>query len=186
MRDQETAEIGLRAAMTGHMVLSTLHTNDAIHTADRLLDMGAEGFLIAAALQAIVAQRLVRRICDSCVEEYELNDQEVVWLEAVLNIKAKGAKLKHGRGCRHCNDTGYRGRIGVYELLEPETAMLDALRANDSVGFAAAVRNNKKFRPMRLNAMDYAKAGITTVEEVMRITSERIEDTERTTAGATS
>jgi MSHA biogenesis protein MshE len=183
MRDQETAEIGLRAAMTGHMVLSTLHTNDAIHTADRLLDMGAEGFLIAAALQAIVAQRLVRRICDSCAEEYTVNDQEAVWLESVLNIKARGLSLKHGRGCRHCNNTGYRGRIGVYELLEPETAMLDALRANDSVRFAEAVRNNKKFRPMRLNAMDYAKAGITTVEEVMRITSERIEDIENTAAG---
>jgi MSHA biogenesis protein MshE len=183
MRDQETAEIGLRAAMTGHMVLSTLHTNDAIHTADRLLDMGAEGFLIAAALQAIVAQRLVRRICDSCAEEYTVNDQEAVWLESVLNIKARGLSLKHGRGCRHCNNTGYRGRIGVYELLEPETAMLDALRANDSVRFADAVRNNKKFRPMRLNAMDYAKAGITTVEEVMRITSERVEDIENAAAG---
>lgn len=179
MRDQETAEIGLRAAMTGHMVLSTLHTNDAIHTADRLLDMGAEGFLIAAALQAIVAQRLVRRICDSCSEEYQLNDQEAVWVESVLNMKAKGLKLKHGRGCRHCNNTGYRGRIGVYELLEPEAAMLDALRANDSVRFAEAVRNNKSFRPMRMNAMDYAQAGITTVEEVMRITSERIEDVEQ-------
>jgi MSHA biogenesis protein MshE len=184
MRDRETAEIGLRAAMTGHMVLSTLHTNDAIHTADRLLDMGAEGFLIAAALQAIVAQRLVRRICDSCAEEHPVSDQEAVWLESVLKIKAKGMSLKHGRGCRHCNNTGYRGRIGVYELLEPETAMLDALRANDSVRFAEAVRNNKKFRPMRLNAMDYAKAGVTTVEEVMRITSERIEDIENTAAGA--
>ncbi|HEY3487904.1 MAG TPA: ATPase, T2SS/T4P/T4SS family [Gammaproteobacteria bacterium] len=177
MRDQETAEIGLRAAMTGHMVLSTLHTNDAIHTADRLLDMGAEGFLIAAALQAIVAQRLVRRICDTCAEEYQLSDQESVWLESVLNIKPKGITFKHGRGCRHCNNTGYRGRIGVYELLEPEAAMLDALRANDSVRFADAVRNNKKFRPMRLHAMDYVKAGLSTVEEVMRITSERIEDT---------
>jgi MSHA biogenesis protein MshE len=183
MRDQETAEIGLRAAMTGHMVLSTLHTNDAIHTADRLLDMGAAGFLIAAALQAIVAQRLVRRICDSCSEEHAVTDQEAVWLEAVLNVKAKGLSFKHGHGCRHCNNTGYRGRIGVYELLEPEPVMLDALRANDSVRFAEAVRNNKKFRPMRMNALDYAKAGVTTVEEVMRITSERIEDTERAAAG---
>jgi MSHA biogenesis protein MshE len=178
MRDQETAEIGLRAAMTGHMVLSTLHTNDAIHTADRLLDMGAEGFLIAAALQAIVAQRLVRRICDSCVEEHPLSDQEAIWLESVLNVKTKGIAFKHGHGCRHCNNTGYRGRIGVYELLEPEKPMLDALRANDSVRFAEAVRANKQFRPMRLNAFDYAKTGVTTVEEVMRITSERIEDTE--------
>ncbi|HEX5054892.1 MAG TPA: ATPase, T2SS/T4P/T4SS family [Gammaproteobacteria bacterium] len=183
MRDQETAEIGLRAAMTGHMVLSTLHTNDAIHTADRLLDMGAAGFLIAAALQAIVAQRLVRRICDSCGEEHAVTDQEAVWLEAMLNVKAKGLSFKRGHGCRHCNNTGYRGRIGVYELLEPDPGMLDALRSNDSVRFAEAVRNNKKFRPMRMNALDYAKAGITTVEEVMRITSERIEDTERVTAG---
>jgi MSHA biogenesis protein MshE len=178
MRDQETAEIGLRAAMTGHMVLSTLHTNDAIHTADRLLDMGAEGFLIAAALQAIVAQRLVRRICDSCAEDHPLSDRETIWLESVLNIKTKGMSFKHGRGCRQCSNTGYRGRIGVYELLEPEKTMLDALRSNDSVRFSEAVRNNKQFRPMRLNAFDYAKAGVTTVEEVMRITSERIEDSE--------
>jgi MSHA biogenesis protein MshE len=183
MRDRETAEIGLRAAMTGHMVLSTLHTNDALHTADRLLDMGAEGFLIAAALQAIVAQRLVRRVCDSCREEHALSDQEAVWLESVLEIKAEGMVFKHGRGCRHCNSTGYRGRIGVYELLEPEPAMLDALRANDSVRFAEAVRNNRNFRPMRLNALAYAQAGITTVEEVMRITSERIEDIEHEQAG---
>jgi MSHA biogenesis protein MshE len=145
--------------------------------------MGAEGFLIAAALQAIVAQRLVRRVCDSCVEEHTVSDQEAGWLESVLAVKVAGMSFKHGRGCRHCSNTGYRGRIGVYELLEPETAMLDALRANDSIRFAEAVRNNTRFRPMRLNALDYARSGITTIEEVMRITSERIEDIEQETPG---
>jgi MSHA biogenesis protein MshE len=176
MRDQETVEIGLRAAMTGHLVLSTLHTNDALSTADRLLDMGAAGFLVAAGLQAIVAQRLVRRICEFCVQPYETTPHEKVWLETVCGDEAVGLESKRGVGCQNCNHTGYRGRIGVYELLEPDAAMLTALRADDSVAFADAVRNNKTFRPMRFGALDYIKQSITTIEELMRITSERAED----------
>lgn len=176
MRDQETVEIALRAAMTGHLVLSTLHTNDAVHTADRLLDMGAEGFLIAAALQAVVAQRLVRRICDSCAQPYQPSEQESVWLESACDVDAAKLEPKLGTGCQRCNHTGYRGRIGVYELLEPDRAMLGALRTGDSVGFAEAVYQNKQFRPMRFNALDYVREGITSIEELMRISSERVED----------
>ena len=176
MRDKETAEIGLRAAMTGHLVLSTLHTNDALHTADRLLDMGAEGFLIAAGLQAIVAQRLVRRVCDACAKPYEPTEQEKIWLESICAVNVSKLKAVEGEGCQRCNETGYRGRIGVYELLEPDRAMLTALRANDSVAFSEAVQNNKRFRPMRYHALDYVKSGITTISELMRITTERAED----------
>jgi MSHA biogenesis protein MshE len=176
MRDQETAEIGLRAAMTGHMVLSTLHTNDAVHTADRLLDMGAEGFLIAAALQAVVAQRLVRRVCDTCAQPHQPTERERIWLESACSTDASTIEFVRGQGCQRCNQTGYRGRIGVYELLEPDSAMLDALRANDSVAFSGAVRQNKRFRPMRLSALDYVKQGVTTIGELMRIVSERAED----------
>ncbi|MBN1378530.1 MAG: Flp pilus assembly complex ATPase component TadA [Gammaproteobacteria bacterium] len=176
MRDQETVEIGLRAAMTGHLVLSTLHTNDAVHTADRLLDMGAEGFLIAASLQAIVAQRLVRRLCDSCAQPYQLTEQEKVWLESTCGVDGDTLKSKLAAGCQRCNHTGYRGRIGVYELLEPNHDMLSALRSGDSVAFAEAVHSNQNFRPMRFNALDYVRAGITSVEELMRISSERVED----------
>ncbi len=176
MRDQETVEIAIRAAMTGHLVLSTLHTNDAIHTADRLLDMGAEGFLIAAALQAIIAQRLVRRVCDSCAQPHELTEPERIWLESVCGVDSREMKPKQGMGCQRCNHTGYRGRIGIYELLEPDHAMLSALRANDSVAFTEAVRNNNHFKPMRINALSYVSNGITSVAELMRISSERAED----------
>ena len=176
MRDNETVEIGLRAAMTGHLVLSTLHTNDAVSTADRLLDMGAEGFLLATSLRAVIAQRLIRRICDACEEEYTPSDQERVWLEEYCAVNADNLSFKHGAGCQRCNNTGYRGRIGVYELLEPNPAMLSALRTNDSVGFAAAVRLNANFRLMRFAALDYVRAGISTIGELMRITSEHAED----------
>ncbi len=176
MRDQETVEIAIRAAMTGHLVLSTLHTNDAIHTADRLLDMGAEGFLIAAALQAIIAQRLVRRVCDSCAQPYELNSPERLWIESACAVDANSVHSKLGTGCQRCNHTGYRGRIGIYELLEPDRAMLSALRANDSVAFTDAVHGNRRFKPMRMNALAYVNQGITSVAELMRISSERIED----------
>ncbi|MDH5370669.1 MAG: ATPase, T2SS/T4P/T4SS family, partial [Gammaproteobacteria bacterium] len=109
MRDQETASIGLRASITGHMVLSTLHTNDAISTVNRLIDMGAEGFLVATALRAVLAQRLVRKICKSCKVEYTPEKQEMVWLYSVLGENAEGAKFFHGNGCPHCNNTGYSG-----------------------------------------------------------------------------
>jgi len=132
MRDQETAEIGLRAAMTGHLVLSTLHTNDAIGSANRLIDMGAEGYLVAAALQAVMAQRLVRRICESCSQPQIIDVQHAVWVRALLGPQADITQFKHGLGCSHCNNTGYHGRIGVYELLEIDGPLADALSRESS------------------------------------------------------
>lgn len=171
MRDQETAEIGLRAAMTGHLVLSTLHTNDAVGTADRLLDMGAPGYLLAASLRAIIAQRLVRRICDSCGERYlpSVNDQ--AWLNDMRpGINTDG--LRRGRGCQHCNGTGYRGRIGVYEYLEPTLEMLEALRRGSQDGFVRAASQAPLFRPLAQAALDYALAGLSTIEEAKRVGGE--------------
>ncbi|MHB1240409.1 MAG: GspE/PulE family protein [Gammaproteobacteria bacterium] len=172
MRDQETAQIGLRAAMTGHLVLSTLHTNDSITTASRLVDMGAEGYLVAAALHAIIAQRLVRRVCESCREPYTPDAHERAWLEATIGEGTRRISYQHGRGCHHCGDTGYRGRIGVYELLELDQAMADALRRNDAAGFARAARAHPDFRPLARCALDYAEQGLTTVEEVLRVAGE--------------
>ncbi len=172
MRDQETAEIGLRAAMTGHLVLSTLHTNDAIATANRLIDMGAEGYLVAAALRAIIAQRLVRRICGTCTQAYTPDTQEHAWLAAIAGPEGAAASYKRGAGCPHCNNTGYRGRIGVYEFLELDEAMAEGLRNNDSSAFNAAAKASAGYRPLVQCALDYARQGVTTLEEVFRVAGE--------------
>ncbi|QWZ93628.1 MSHA fimbrial ATPase MshE [Aeromonas sp. FDAARGOS 1411] len=169
MRDDETVEIGLRGAITGHLVLTTLHTNDAVTSALRLIDMGAPGYLVASALRAVVAQRLVRRVCEHCVEEKAPDEGQATWL-TVLSGEAPGQHTYHkGRGCQSCNFTGYSGRIGVYELLELDQPMMDALRRNDAEGFAKAARQHEHYRPLALTALDYARQGITSVDEVLRL-----------------
>jgi MSHA biogenesis protein MshE len=169
MRDQETAEIGLRAAMTGHLVLSTLHTNDALSSALRLVDMGAQGYLAAAALRAVVAQRLVRRICEGCRAPYQPEPQEQVWLAAIVGPGAAQLRFHHGPGCTQCNGTGFRGRIGIFELLELDGAMADALRRNDPVAYAEAARGRPDFQPLTRCALDYAGRGLTSLSEVFRV-----------------
>ena len=169
MRDQETVEIGLRGAMTGHLVLTTLHTNDAISSALRLMDMGAPGYLVASALRAIVAQRLVRRICRDCHEPHPLDSSEEVWLNNLFGEAVKTHTFSHGRGCQSCNFTGYAGRIGVFELLELDESMMDALRRGDPEGFARAAREHVEYRSLVEMALEYAGKGITTVDEVLRL-----------------
>ena len=169
MRDQETVEIGLRGALTGHLVLSTLHTNDAITSALRLIDMGAAGFLVGSSLRAIIAQRLVRRICDSCRESYTPESQELLWLNNLAGEAAQAAKYQHGKGCQACNYTGYKGRIGVFELLEMNEPMMAALKRNDTELFTELSKANPSFRSLALAAFDYALAGVTSVEEVLRL-----------------
>jgi MSHA biogenesis protein MshE len=169
MRDQETAEIGLRAAMTGHLVLSTLHTNDAVSTALRLLDMGAEGFVVGSALQAILAQRLVRRICDSCIEDDPIDKSMRNWLDKTIGPGAGQLSFKRGSGCHQCHNSGYQGRIGVFELLEIDTQLADTLRRGDAAGFAEQARRQPGFKPLTHAAFDYARAGITSMEEVLRV-----------------
>jgi MSHA biogenesis protein MshE len=171
MRDTETIEICLRSAMTGHLVLSTLHTNDAVSSADRLLDMGAEGYLIAASLRAVIAQRLVRRICDSCKTSYQPDLQERSWLSAIGQDPERQT-FHRGTGCPQCNNTGYSGRIGVYEYMEPSEAMLAALRKGDLAGFAESARANPTFHSLRDSALDYALQGQTSLAEVIRVAGE--------------
>jgi MSHA biogenesis protein MshE len=185
MRDQETAEIGLRAAITGHLVLSTLHTNDAITSGSRLVDMGAEGYLAAAALRAIVAQRLVRRICDSCQEPHAADARERVWLTTLSGPEAADREFFHGRGCTHCNGTGYRGRIGVYELLELDEAMREALRRNDQSEYARVAARQPGFQTLTYCALGYAAEGITSLTEVFRV-AEELTDTSDDVALAAS
>ena len=113
MRDAETAQIGLRAAMTGHLVFSTLHTRDTAGTLFRLVDMGVPRFMVASSVQAVLAQRLVRRVCESCVEPHTPTVQEAEWLENEGLNSGNWGKLLHGRGCSHCNGSGFHGRMAV-------------------------------------------------------------------------
>lgn len=169
MRDQETVEIGLRGALTGHLVLSTLHTNDAISSALRLLDMGAEAYLVASALRAIVAQRLLRRVCNNCARKYELTARDKAWLANVTKEDFSNANLMKGTGCQTCNGSGYRGRVGVYELLELDDIMVEAMRSGSPDALEKAAKNHPKFIPLPLAALRYVKEGITTIEEVTRL-----------------
>ena len=170
MRDQETAEIGLRAAMTGHLVLSTLHTNDAISTVARLLDMGAAPFLIAASLRGILAQRLVRRVCESCAEPVVLEPGQAAIAKEELGPAFAGAQFKRGRGCTYCNHSGYQGRIGVYELVEIDDSMALSLHHGDPVAFGEAVRAQPSYQSLRQSAMLLAARGQTTMDQVLRAT----------------
>ena len=168
MRDQETVEIGLRAALTGHLVLSTLHTNDAVDSALRMMDMGAPGYLVASAVRAVVAQRLARTICTECCIDDELDDARLKWLEARFPMQVS-ASFKRGSGCQSCNLTGYRGRVGVFELLELDQDMMDTLRANDAVAFSQMARQSETYTPLAVSAMRLALEGRISLNEVMAL-----------------
>jgi MSHA biogenesis protein MshE len=172
MRDAETAQIGLRAAMTGHLVLSTLHTRDAAGTLFRLVDMGTARFMVASSVQAVIAQRLLRRVCESCNEPYIPTPQEMEWLKIEGVNADQLAGLMHGRGCSHCNGSGYLGRMGVYEMLEMGREMVDAA-AHDSVNHFMTVAG-EHMRGKRLvdHALLQMTSGLTTVAEVMRISNQ--------------
>ena len=167
MRDQETAEMGLRGALTGHLVLSTLHTNDAVTSTLRLIDMGAAPYLVASALRAILAQRLVRRVCLHCKQTYQPDELEQTWLK---HFRAPaGLQFWRGKGCQSCHYTGYKGRIGVFELLVIDKPLADALRRDDSEEFARIAYNSPTFSTLGTMALEYAQQGITSLDEVIRV-----------------
>jgi MSHA biogenesis protein MshE len=169
IRDEETGEIALRAALTGHMVLSTLHTNDAISSATRLIDMGMEGYLVASSVQAILAQRLVRTLCPKCSEPARPDAGEQAWLHSIGGEASEATDFRRGAGCNSCNHTGFKGRTGVYELLLMDGQLTEALRREDHEAFERAARAQSGYRPLVLNALDYARQGITTLGEAMRL-----------------
>ena len=168
MRDQETVEIGLRGALTGHLVLSTLHTNDSVTSAIRLIDMGAAPYLVATSLRGVLAQRLVRRVCENCKEERAPSAQEQAWV-GFLKPELANAAFYKGRGCNSCNHTGYKGRIGVFEFLEMNEDMMEALRDDNTQGFVDATKANKDFVPLSHMALDYAAEGKTSLDEVFKV-----------------
>lgn len=172
MRDLETAQIGLRAAITGHFVLSTLHTNSAVGTISRLVDMGAQGYVIATALEAVLAQRLVRRLCRHCAQPHVPDEHELAWL-AKHDVEAGDSDgFHHGAGCERCAQAGYQGRVGVYELLEMHGDLLVALRNQDIDGFAAAAEADERFTPIATSALQLARSGVTSLAEAIRVSGE--------------
>ncbi|HZL41717.1 MAG TPA: GspE/PulE family protein [Verrucomicrobiae bacterium] len=169
IRDSETAEIAIRAALTGHQVFSTLHTNDATGAVTRLLDMGVEAFLISSALEGVLAQRLVRRICPDCRERVEVTRPIRERIEALGGGAIEGAFYR-GKGCDECRGTGYRGRIGIFELLPltPELRELILLRRSNAELRAVA---QKTMVTMHQDALQKAADGITSLEEILRVSS---------------
>lgn len=168
MRDAETAEIGLRSAITGHLVLSTLHTRDAISTPFRLLDMGIPPFMVVTSLQAVIAQRLVRLNCVECAEPQLPSAQEQSWLDSMLE-DGDAVSPKHGRGCSACNDTGYSGRHGVYELLEMDAVLSQAALRSDPAAFTKLARERMKGSTLAHHALELVRQGRTSLAEALRI-----------------
>ncbi len=166
IRDLETAEIAVHASLTGHLVLSTLHTNDAPSAVARLVDMGIEPFLVSSSLVCILAQRLVREICPYCKDSYTPSQQEIDYLE----LDSPPAQLHRGKGCDKCLGKGYLGRTGIYELLEivPEIRSLIGERVDaQQIGKTAA---DLGFMPMYKDGIEKIISGVTTIDEVLRVT----------------
>ena len=165
IRDGETADIAMRAAITGHLVLSTLHTNDAPSTIDRLLDMGVESFLISSALKGIISQRLVRRICPNCREEYTPTPEEQKMLRMPVT---PGRKFYRGKGCPMCFNTGYRGRTAVFEILVLNAAIRHAIADNVPHSQLMELIHQSDFEPLIADCTRLVLNGTTTVEEAYR------------------
>lgn len=168
IRDGETAEIAMRAAMTGHLVISTIHTEDAVSAIDRLKDMGVEPYLIAGGLRGIISQRLVRMICKNCREEYDPDPEKL----EMAGLMADGVrKYYHGRGCDMCFHSGYRGRTGVFELLPMNEALRKGINSGASKQELMEIIRNSGFVSMQQNADRLVSEGVTTVEEICRTLS---------------
>jgi MSHA biogenesis protein MshE len=172
MRDQVTAEIGLRAAMTGHMVLSTLHTNDAASTPIRLLDMGVPRYMVAMSLHIVIAQRLLRTLCERCARPRRLTPQEHEWLRVEIGDEVDRHEYREGAGCSHCNGTGFLGRTGIYEMLEMSAPVVEAANREDPAEFIRAAREQMAHHTLRRDAIRTVIEGRTTVHEAMRTTSQ--------------
>ncbi len=190
IRDKETAEIASHAAMTGHSVLSTIHTNSAAATMPRLSEMGIPTFLIASTVNIIIAQRLVRKICPSCIQSFNLDSEQIKELEKQLNIKSildvmkkekmirdvkKGLEsllFFKGKGCKECNNTGYKGRMGIYEVLENKGEISGMILKNAPTSDIKKEAVKSGMLTMIEDGFLKAKKGVTTIEEVMRVTKE--------------
>ena len=170
IRDYETAEIAIKASLTGHLVLSTLHTNDAPSTINRLLNMGIEPFLVASSINIVVAQRLARKVCENCKDQFDVNPEVLVNI-GISPTEARHIKVYYGKGCEKCSGTGYKGRIALYECM----VMTEELKEFVLNGASAAEIKREAVRQgmltLRMSGLEFLKMGTTTIEEVLRVTT---------------
>jgi type IV pilus assembly protein PilB len=171
IRDAETAEIAIAAALTGHLVFSTLHTNDAPSSITRLIDMGVAPFLVASSIQAVMAQRLLRTICSECKTPREYKPHELAWV-GLREENVKGVTFYHGVGCRECVNTGYRGRMGIFELMELNTELREMAFRKAGVNKIREQAQLSGMRSLQTDGVRKVISGHTTIEEVLRITAE--------------
>jgi type IV pilus assembly protein PilB len=169
IRDYETAEIAIQSALTGHLVFSTLHTNDAPSSITRMLDMGVPSFLITATVEAILAQRLVRRICTECRTEFEPSDELLMELQLPIE-QARRYSFYYGKGCARCNNGGYKGRCGLYELLIMTDEIRDMISANANVDEIRNYARTQGMTTLREAGLKLIFDGVTTIDEVVRET----------------
>jgi type IV pilus assembly protein PilB len=169
IRDHETAKIAIEAALTGHLVFSTLHTNDAPSSIARLLDLGLEPFLVTASIEGVIAQRLVRKICNGCKTEYTPSVEQLMELE-LKPEDVEGKVFYYGKGCEACNNTGYRGRMGLYEIMMLDDEMKDMIINHASTQMLRMESKKRGMRTLRQSGLLAIYDGVTTIEEVVRET----------------
>ncbi len=174
IRDQETAGIAVNAALTGHLLLSTIHTNDAVTTLPRLTDMKIEPFLIVSTVNVAIGQRLVRRVCQNCKEKYILSPAELKSLSLVISAKLLDGhqEFYRGKGCEQCDGSGYHGRLGIHEVLEMSEAVQDAVIKRLDAGEIQKIAIREGMKTMLEDGFDKALQGMTTIEEILRVTHE--------------
>jgi type IV pilus assembly protein PilB len=175
MRDHETASMGIQASLTGHLVFSTLHTNDAPSAISRLTDIGVPGYLVASSVIAVLAQRLVRVICDRCNQPL-VYPPEVLTQAGITPEMLEGAKLMKGEGCNHCNRSGYRGRIAVYEIMRLTPAIRELIFQNASTSNIRDLAIKQGMTTLYQDGLLKVLDGITTLEEVYRVTKRTEQD----------
>ena len=165
IRDMETASVAIQAAMTGHLVLSTLHTNDAPSSLTRLINIGIEPFLVASAVNAVLAQRLARRVCPKCVQMKKPNKKEAKLLEGF-----ECESMPHAVGCSSCRNSGYSGRVGMYELLSMDDELRDAIAGNPTITSFRNLAVKRGMKNLRHDGFAKVAEGLTTVDEILRLT----------------
>ncbi|PIW68231.1 MAG: type II secretion system protein E, partial [Candidatus Omnitrophica bacterium CG12_big_fil_rev_8_21_14_0_65_42_8] len=171
IRDLETAEIAVQSALTGHLIFSTLHTNDAAGAVTRLVDMGVKPYLVASTVQGILAQRLVRTICPSCREIYNPSKEELVLL-SIAPDQLRDFEFYKGKGCSTCNNTGFKGRMGIYELLIMTDSIRELVIENTSSAVLCKKARELGMRTLKEDGMEKVKRGYTTIEEILRVTQD--------------